>query len=266
MKHTKDELQAEDGTNASEQPLMIHLLELRNRLLKVIVFVILIFIALLPFANDLYMYLSDPLRNLLPTGSTMIATQVASPFLAPFKLTLVIAVFMGMPLILHQAWRFIAPGLYKNERHLVLPLLISSILLFYIGVAFAYYVVFPLIFGFFTATGPEEVAVMTDISAYLDFVLKLFFAFGIAFEIPIATFLLIRSGITTPASLARKRPYVIVSCFVIGMLITPPDVISQTLLAVPMWLLFEVGILLSYLTNPHSGNSRLKKDSAVLEE
>ena len=234
----------------SELPLMGHLIELRNRLLKAVVLVVLLFACLFPFSNDLYLYLSDPLRSLLPEGSTMIATQVASPFLAPFKLTMVLALFVSMPFILHQAWSFIAPGLYKKEKRLAFPLLASCIVLFYLGIAFAYYVVFPLIFGFFTATGPEEVAVMTDISSYLDFVLKLFFAFGVVFEIPIATVLLIWSGAATPQDLAKKRAYVLVSCFVIGMLITPPDVISQTLLAVPMWLLFEVGILVGRFVNP----------------
>ncbi|MDC9720865.1 MAG: twin-arginine translocase subunit TatC [Gammaproteobacteria bacterium] len=238
----------------AELPLMGHLIELRNRLLKAVVLVVLLFACMFPFSNDLYVYLSEPLRSLLPEGSTMIATQVASPFLAPFKLTMVLALFLGMPFILHQAWGFIAPGLYKKEKRLAVPLLASSILLFYTGIAFAYYVVFPLIFGFFTATGPEEVAVMTDISAYLDFVLKLFFAFGVVFEIPIATVLLIWSGATTANNLAKKRTYVLVSCFVIGMLITPPDVISQTLLAVPMWLLFEVGILVGRFVKTSSDN------------
>lgn len=233
---------ANEQENA-ELPLMGHLLELRNRLLKAVILVVVFFAAMFPFSNELYLYLSEPLRTLLPEGSTMIATQVASPFLAPFKLTMVLALFIGMPFILHQAWSFIAPGLYKNEKRLAFPILVSSIFLFYAGIAFAYYVVFPLMFGFFTATGPEEVAVMTDITAYLDFVLKIFFAFGIVFEIPIATFLLIKTGATTPESLSKKRSYVLVGCFVIGMLITPPDVISQTLLAVPMWMLFEVGII-----------------------
>lgn len=233
---------ANEQENA-ELPLMGHLLELRNRLLKAVILVVIFFAAMFPFSNELYLYLSEPLRTLLPEGSTMIATQVASPFLAPFKLTMVLALFIGMPFILHQAWSFIAPGLYKNEKRLAFPILVSSIFLFYAGIAFAYYVVFPLMFGFFTATGPEEVAVMTDITAYLDFVLKIFFAFGIVFEIPIATFLLIKTGATTPESLSKKRSYVLVGCFVIGMLITPPDVISQTLLAVPMWMLFEVGII-----------------------
>lgn len=184
---------------------------------------------------------------LLPPGSQMIATEVASPFLAPFKLTLVVALFLAIPAVLHQAWAFIAPGLYENEKALALPLLASSILLFYAGAAFAYYVVFPLLFQFFTTTGPESVAIMTDINQYLNFVLKLFFAFGVAFEIPIATFLLIWTGATSVEALSKKRPYIVIACFVVGMLLTPPDVISQSLLAIPMWLLFEVGILASRL-------------------
>lgn len=223
-------------------PLISHLIELRNRLLKCVVLILLIFLALFYFANDLYLYVSEPLRAMLPPGSSMIATEVASPFLAPFKLTLVMSILVAVPFILHQAWAFIAPGLYQHEKRLAVPLLASSIFLFYAGMAFAYYVVFPLLFAFFTTTGPEGVAVMTDINKYLDFVLKLFFAFGVVFEIPIATLLLIWSGIATPASLAAKRPYIVVGCFVIGMLLTPPDVISQTLLAVPMWMLYEVGI------------------------
>ena len=249
-------------SKVDEMPLMGHLLELRNRLLKAIILVIIFFAVMFPFSNELYLYLSEPLRSLLPEGSTMIATQVASPFLAPFKLTMVLALFVGMPFILHQAWSFIAPGLYKSEKRLALPLLVSSILLFYAGIAFAYYVVFPLMFGFFTATGPDQVAVMTDISAYLDFVLKIFFAFGIVFEIPIATLLLIWTGATTPASLAKKRAYVLVSCFVIGMLITPPDVISQTLLAVPMWLLFEVGIIFGRFVKPRTEDKNAEADVA----
>ena len=177
----------------------------------------------------------------------MIATDVTSPFFAPFKLTLVLAIFAAIPFILHQIWSFIAPGLYTHEKKIAVPLLVSSILLFYLGIAFAYYVVFPLIFGFFTSTGPEGVAMMTDISSYLNFVLKLFFAFGIVFEIPIATLLLVLSGATTVESLKEKRAYIVVCCFVVGMLLTPPDVISQTLLALPMWLLFEVGIIMARL-------------------
>ncbi|MDX5435230.1 MAG: twin-arginine translocase subunit TatC, partial [Halomonas sp.] len=200
-----------------------------------------------PFANEIYTFVAQPLMGMLPEGSQMIATEVASPFLAPFKLTLVVAVFVAIPYVLHQAWAFVAPGLYDNEKALALPLLASSVGLFYAGAAFAYYVVFPLLFQFFTQTGPENVAVMTDINQYLNFVLKLFFAFGVAFEIPIATFLLIASGATTVESLTKKRPYIILGCFVVGMLLTPPDVISQSLLAIPMYLLYEVGILFGRL-------------------
>ncbi|HAY17107.1 MAG TPA: twin-arginine translocase subunit TatC, partial [Halomonas sp.] len=199
------------------------------------------------FANDIYSFVADPLMSLLPEGSQMIATEVASPFLAPFKLTLVVAVFIAIPFVLHQAWAFVAPGLYDNEKMLAIPILVSSVALFYAGAAFAYYVVFPLLFEFFTQTGPENVAVMTDINQYLNFVLKLFFAFGVAFEIPIATFLLILSGATTVESLSKKRPYIVLGCFVIGMLLTPPDVISQSLLAIPMYLLYEVGLLFGRL-------------------
>ncbi|MCB1855995.1 MAG: twin-arginine translocase subunit TatC [Halieaceae bacterium] len=223
-------------------PLVAHLTELRDRLLRALLAVLLVFICLFPFANDIYTFVSEPLRSLLPAGTSMIATEVASPFLTPFKLTLVAAVFVSMPFVLYQAWSFIAPGMYRHEKRLAIPLLFSSVALFYAGAAFAYFVVFPLIFAFFTSIGPEDVTIMTDINSYLDFVLKLFFAFGLAFEIPIAAVLLIWSGLTSADALARKRPYIIVGCFVLGMLLTPPDVISQSLLALPMWLLFELGI------------------------
>lgn len=227
------------------QPLMAHLLELRTRLLYAVASVLVIFLSLYYFANDLYQWLSEPLRKFLPEGATMIATDVASPFLTPFKLTFMASVFLAMPFILFQLWRFIAPALYTKERRLALPMLFSSVALFYLGMAFAYFIVFPLVFAFFTSSGPEGVTVMTDISRYLDFVLKMFFAFGIAFEIPIAIIILVAVGITDTKSLAEKRPYLVVGCFVVGMLLTPPDVISQTLLAVPMWLLFELGLLFS---------------------
>jgi len=230
-----------------EQPLITHLVELRQRLMYVLLIILGIFLGLFYFANDLYTYLSTPLTALLPEGTSMIATDVTSPFFAPFKLTLVAAIFAAMPFILHQIWGFIAPGLYQHEKKFAVPLLASSIFLFYAGIAFAYFVVFPLIFGFFTSVGPENVAVMTDISSYLNFVLKLFFAFGIVFEIPIATLLLIWSGAATVQGLRDKRAYVIVGCFVLGMLLTPPDVISQSLLALPMWLLFESGIILGVI-------------------
>lgn len=224
------------------QPLVAHLTELRDRLLRAMLSVLVIFICLFPFSNEIYTFISEPLRALLPEGSSMIATEVASPFLTPFKLTLVMSIFVAIPVILYQIWSFVAPGMYRQEKRIAFPLLASSVLLFYAGASFAYFVVFPLIFAFFTSVGPTDVAVMTDINRYLDFVLKLFFAFGIAFEIPIAAVILIWSGITTPDALAKKRPYIIVGCFIFGMLLTPPDVISQSLLAVPMWMLFEVGV------------------------
>ena len=237
----------------NDQPLIAHLIELRDRLIRILVVILLFFLAFIAFANDLYAYLADPLQSLLPEGASMIATQVASPFLAPFKLALYLSVYCGAPMILYQLWGFIAPGLYDNEKKIAGPLLISSIFLFYAGMAFAYFVVFPLVFGFFTTIGPTGVTVMTDIDAYLSFVLKLFLAFGLAFEIPVATMLLIKAGIASPESLKSKRPYVFIGCFVVGMLVTPPDVISQTLLAVPMWLLFEVGLIGSrFLGQPKS--------------
>ncbi len=223
-------------------PLVAHLTELRDRLLRALLAILVVFICLFPFANEIYSFVSQPLRSLLPEGTTMIATEVASPFLTPFKLTLVAAIFVAIPYILYQIWSFIAPGMYRHEKRLAIPLLASSVLLFYAGAAFAYYVVFPLIFAFFTSVGPEDIAMMTDINSYLNFVLKLFFAFGIAFEIPIAAVIMIWAGITTPEDLAKKRPYIIVGCFVFGMLLTPPDVISQALLAIPMWILFEIGV------------------------
>ena len=234
---------AENSTDDSPQPLVTHLVELRDRLLRAVLSVLVVFICLFPFANDIYAFVSEPLRELLPQGSSMIATEVASPFLTPFKLTLVVALFVAIPYVLFQVWAFVAPGMYRKEKRIALPLLASSVLLFYAGAAFAYFVVFPLIFAFFTSVGPSDITVMTDINRYLDFVLKLFFAFGIAFEIPIAAVILILTGVTTPDKLASQRPWIIVGCFVAGMLLTPPDVISQSLLALPMWLLFELGIL-----------------------
>jgi sec-independent protein translocase protein TatC len=229
------------------QPLVEHLLELRSRLLNSVLIVLIVFLPLFYVAGDIYAFISEPLRQYLPEGTTMIATEVASPFLVPFKLALILAMFISIPYILHQLWSFVAPGLYGSEKRIALPLLISSVILFYGGIAFAFYVVFPLIFGFFSGIGLEQVAYTTDISAYLSFVLKLFFAFGVAFEIPIATLLLVWTGATTVENLRKKRPFVIVGCFVVGMLLTPPDVISQLLLALPMWVLYEVGILFSIL-------------------
>ena len=234
--------------------LVAHLTELRDRLLRAVLAILVGFIILFPFANDIYGFVSAPLRKLMPEGSTMIATGVASPFLTPFKLSLVLAIFMAMPVVLYQIWGFVAPGLYQKEKRIAMPLLASSVLLFYTGAAFAYFVVFPLIFAFFTSVGPDNVQVMTDINSYLDFVLKLFLAFGIAFEMPIASVILIWTGVTSSESLAQKRPYIIVGCFVFGMLLTPPDVISQSLLAIPMWLLFELGIFFGKLLEHKSSS------------
>ena len=237
------------------QPLVAHLVELRDRLLRAVLAILVAFIGLFPFANEIYTFVSEPLRELLPEGSSMIATEVASPFLTPFKLTLVVAIFAAIPYILFQVWAFVAPGMYRKEKRIAFPLLASSVLLFYAGAAFAYFVVFPLIFAFFTSVGPNDITVMTDINRYLDFVLKLFFAFGIAFEIPIAAIILILTGATTPEKLAKKRPWIIVGCFIAGMLLTPPDVISQSLLALPMWLLFELGIVFGRLLQRRSSQS-----------
>ena len=224
------------------QPLISHLLELRNRVLRALVAVLVVFVGLLYFSGDIYEFVSKPLVDKLPEGATMIATDVASPFFTPLKLTLITSVFIAVPLILYQVWAFVAPGLYKHERRLIMPLMFSSSLLFYAGVSFAYFVVFPLVFGFFTAISLGGVEFATDISSYLDFVLALFMAFGIAFEIPVVIILLCWTGATTPDELREKRPYIVVMAFIVGMLLTPPDIISQTLLAIPMCLLFEVGL------------------------
>jgi len=228
----------------SEQPLIKHLFELRTTALRCIISIILITIILLPFANQIYSFIATPLIAKLPEGSSMIATEVASPFFAPFKLTLFCGIFFSIPYILYQTWSFIAPGLYINERKLILPLLISSSLLFYLGIFFAYYAVFPILFAFLTTTAPSNITIMTDINHYLDFILKLFFAFGISFEIPIVTILLIKYNFITIEKLSSNRPYIILFAFFVGMLLTPPDVISQILLAIPIWVLFEIGLVL----------------------
>tara|TARA_B100001250_G_scaffold8042_1_gene6788 strand:- start:299 stop:1036 length:738 start_codon:yes stop_codon:yes gene_type:complete len=232
-----------------EETLLSHLIELRSRLLKAGSAVLLLFVVLIPFADEVFNRIALPLMNQLPEGSTMIATQVASPFLTPFKTTMFAALFLAMPVVLYQLWGFTAPGLYTKEKRFAVPLLVSSTLLFYLGALFAYVVVFPLMFGFFTSAAPEGVSVMTDISSYLDFVLVLFFAFGLSFEVPIATVILVWSGLTSIETLEKNRAYVFLGAFIIGMLITPPDVISQTLLAVPVYLLYECGILLSKTLN-----------------
>ncbi|QDY40547.1 Sec-independent protein translocase subunit TatC [Candidatus Pantoea soli] len=227
------------------QPLISHLIELRKRLLNCIIAVFVIFLCLVYFANDIYHAVASPLISQMPVGASMIATDVASPFFTPIKLTIIVSVFLAVPVILYQVWAFVAPALYRHERRLVMPLLFSSTLLFYVGVAFAYFIVFPLAFGFFAKTAPQGVTIATDITNYLDFVMTIFMAFGVAFEVPIAIVLLCWTGITTPEDLKKKRPYILVGAFVVGMLLTPPDVFSQTLLAIPMYCLFEVGVFFS---------------------
>ena len=219
-----------------------HLRELRARILKSLVVILVCFLSLIYFSNDIYLILSEPLLSFLPENSSMIATEVASPFLAPLKLTFFVSLLLSMPFLLNQIWKFIAPGMYENEKSLSFLLILSSLILFYLGILFTYFLVLPLVFGFFTGAAPQGILIMTDISRYLDFVLSLMFAFSIAFEIPILIFLLIWSGITTLEKLRNARPYVIISCFIVGMLVTPPDVISQSLLAIPAWALFEIGL------------------------
>ncbi len=241
---TKDEEES-----LEENTLLSHLVELRSRLLKIAAAVVLVFIALVPWSRNIFALVSEPLREVLP-GNAMIATAVASPLLTPFKLTFFVALFIAMPIVLYQVWAFVAPGLYIKEKRFAMPLLASSIVLFYLGIAFAFFVVFPLIFGFFTAVAPDGVEVQTDISLFLDFITTIVFAFGLAFEVPIATVLIVWTGLTTPDKLGKARPYVFLGAFVVGMLLTPPDIISQTLLAVPVYLLYEIGIMMARFFTP----------------
>ena len=238
-----------------------HLLELRTRLLNAVLGVLVVFCSLVYFAQDIYQYLAQPLLSTMPAGAQMIATDVASPFFAPFKLTIVLSIFIAMPYILYQVWSFVAPGLYRNEKKLIAPLMLGSTLLFYGGIAFAYFIVFPVVFAFFTSVAPDGVVIATDISSYLDFVLKLFFAFGAAFEIPIAIILMCWTGITSPNNLRKKRPYVVVGAFVVGMLLTPPDIISQSMLAIPMLLLFELGLIIASLNYKEEDESEQEINS-----
>ena len=251
-----------------EQTLMDHLVELRDRLLHMVLAILIVFVALFAFAEDIFTLAADPLLALMPEGTSMIATGVTSPFLVPFKLVLLLSVLLTIPYLLHQIWSFIAPGLYRHEKRMAGPLLVSSVVLFYCGIAFAYFIIFPILFGFFIGIAPEGVAVMTDIGQYLDFIIAIFLAFGIAFEVPVATFLLIAAGITTPDKLAGKRPYIIIGAFVVGMLLTPPDVISQSLLAVPIWLLFELGLIMSriFLKDELEENIIMQNDEFELTE
>jgi sec-independent protein translocase protein TatC len=229
--------------------LYAHLVDLRRRILRALLISAIFCGVFCYFANDLYTFLALPLQHQLPAAGKLIATQVAAPFLVPFKLAMIAALLVSMPVWLYEIWGFVAPGLYHREKKQIAPLLAASIVLFYLGVAFAYGVVLPLVFQFFTRVLPKGVVMMTDMSDYLDFVLKMFLAFGLAFEIPIATVILISFNVVTRANLVKQRPYIILAAFVLAMFMTPPDVVSQTLLAVPMWLLFEAGLLLSYLVS-----------------
>jgi sec-independent protein translocase protein TatC len=258
----------QDQPEEKEQSLMDHLVELRDRLLHMVLAILVVFIALFAFSEDIFTLAAEPLLKLMPEGTSMIATGVTSPFLVPFKLVLLLSVLLTIPYLLHQVWAFIAPGLYRHEKRMATPLLISSVILFYCGIAFAYFIIFPILFGFFIGVAPEGVAVMTDIGQYLDFIIAIFLAFGIAFEVPVATFLLIAAGVTTADKLADKRPYIIIGAFVIGMMLTPPDVISQSLLAVPIWLLFELGLVASrlFLKDKEEENVIMQNDEFSLAE
>lgn len=244
MTETDAKNSGEEKEELAEGTLLSHLIELRQRLLKVAAAVVGVFIVMLPFSKQIFALVSQPLRDVLP-GNAMIATAVASPLLTPFKLTFFAALFVAMPVVLYQVWAFVAPGLYRREKRFAVPLLATSILLFYAGIAFAYFVVFPLMFGFFTSIAPEGVEVQTDIALFLDFITTIVFAFGIAFEVPIATVLIVWTGLVSVEKLSAARPYVFLGAFVVGMFLTPPDVISQTLLAVPVYLLYELGILMA---------------------
>ena len=245
----------QEEEDLAEGTLLSHLVELRSRLLIIATSVIVAFICLLPFSRDIFTLVSEPLREVLP-GNAMIATAVASPLLTPFKLTFFAALFLAMPVVLFQIWNFIAPGLYKKEKRFAVPLLATSIILFYLGITFAYIVVFPLMFGFFTSVAPAGVEVQTDITQFLDFVTTIVFAFGIAFEVPVATVLVVWAGLTNVEKLGKARPYVFLLAFIAGMFLTPPDVISQTLLAVPVYILYELGIIMSRIFVKKSDTSQ----------
>lgn len=234
----------------SQETFTSHLVELRNRLLYAIASVLVVFIILLPFTNDLYEWFAKPLMSNLPQGASMISTEPHGPFFIPFKFAFATAFALAIPFVLYQIWAFIAPGLYKQEKRIVVPLIVSTTLLFYLGILFAYYVVFPIIFAFFVGAAPDGVAVMTDISSYMSFALSLFFAFGMAFEVPVATILLAKMGIVSPQTMQKQRPYIILGAFVIGMLMTPPDMFSQIMLAVPVCLLFEIGLFFAKRITP----------------
>ena len=249
-----------DAADDSERPLIAHLLELRSRLLRGVVGLVVVLLGLLPFANKLYALLAQPLLDKLPKGGQLLATQVASPFFAPMKLAFFVALVVAMPWLLYQAWAFVAPGLYRREKRLAFPLLSSALLLFYAGCAFAYFLVLPSVFGFLAKVTPDGVAMMTDITAYLDFVLVIFLAFGFCFELPVALVILVLLGWVTPKQLSEWRGYAVVAIFVVAAVITPPDVVSQLLLAIPMCLLYEAGILAASMVVPRANTDGARTD------
>ena len=238
---------------SASESFIAHLIELRNRLLHSVVALLLVFICLFPWASDLYALLAHPLLAKLPKGGQMIATDVTTPFFVPLKVAMMAAFLIALPYILYQIWRFVAPGLYAHEKRLVVPLIFTSTLLFFCGMAFAYFAVFPVVFGFITASAPMGVAVMTDIDKYLSFVLSMFVAFGITFQVPVAVVLLVRMGMVSIVKLREIRPYVVVGAFVVGAIFTPPDIVSQFMLAMPLWLLYEAGIVVANLMKPADG-------------
>lgn len=238
--------------SAAPDTFVSHLIELRDRLIRCLIAIVVVFLCLFPWASEIYNLLASPMLAALPKGGQMIATEVVSPFFVPVKVTMMIAFLIALPYVLFQIWAFVAPGLYAHEKKLVWPLVVASTILFLCGMAFAYFLVFPVVFGFITGVAPEGVAVMTDINKYLDFVLTMFLAFGITFEVPVAVILLVRMGAVTIAQLKEARPYVVVGAFVIGAIFTPPDVISQVLLALPLWLLYEAGIWVARFVQPAS--------------
>ncbi len=246
--------------NLAEGTLISHLLELRTRLLRALVVVIVASIPCMIYANDLFTFIAKPLLKVLPKGATMISTSVIAPLITPFKLAFYIALVMSMPYVLYQVWAFIAPGLYRHEKRFALPLLVSSVILFYAGVSFAYYVVFPLMFALFTATAPPGVQMMTDMTQYLDFVLVLFLAFGLAFEIPVAIVLLVWTGLVKLETLRRNRGYVLIAVFIQAAVIVPPDVISQTAMALPMYLLYEIGIVMAKILAKNKLEERAREE------
>ena len=264
--HDKDSPGGSEDEKLAEGTLISHLVELRQRLVRATIAIGIVFLCLVPFAQQIFTLVATPLIDQLPEGSTMIATQVASPFLTPFKTTLFVALFAAMPVVLYQIWQFVAPGLYRKEKRFAIPLLISSIILFYGGIAFAYYVVFGLVFAFMVGVTPDEVAMMTDINEYLSFVLTLFFAFGVAFEVPIATVMLVWTGLTNVRVLSAASPYIFLGAFVAGMFLTPPDIISQTLLAVPIYLLYESGLLLCRILLPEQQGEAEEAEEAQGEK